>query len=104
MKFDGKLHGQVRLGPYRRTCHARQRGGVGSGTTAAGRVAARPDPAPPGGDDDEAPAAAGNHLALVWDDGGPSLVALRPPISPGKARAVHHYARLAAEARSARAD
>ena len=63
----------------------------------------RPDPTPPG-DDDEAPAAAGSHLALVWDDGGPSLVALRPPISPGKARAVHHYARLAAEARSARAD
>jgi hypothetical protein len=64
----------------------------------------RPDPSPPGGDDGEAPAAAGSHLALVWDDGGPSLVALRPPISPGKARAVHHYARLAAEARSARAD
>ena len=61
----------------------------------------RPDP--PAGDD-EAPTAAGSHLALVWDDGGPSLVALRPPISPGKARAVHHYARLAAEARSARAD
>jgi hypothetical protein len=63
----------------------------------------RPDPTPHG-DDDEAPTAAGSHLALVWDDGGPSLVALRPPISPGKARAVHHYARLAAEARSARAD
>ena len=64
----------------------------------------RPETAPPEGDDDEAPTAAGSHLALVWDDGGPSLVALRTPISPGKARAVHHYARLAAEARSARAD
>ena len=62
-----------------------------------------PEPAPPEGDD-AASTAVGSRLALVWDDGGPSLVALRTPISPGKARAVHHYARLAAEARSARAD
>ena len=71
------------------------------GTDRAPGPVERKGPAP--GDDTPAPGSRG-HLALVWAEGQPSLVALPSPISPGKARAVHHYARLAAEARSARAD
>ena len=51
-------------------------------------------------DEPEAPAL----LTLMGADGASRMMALRSAVSPAKARAVDHYARLAAEARSARAD